>query len=190
MNLDPHYLPAAAVALIWLERMREVATKRETVPGKRREVLTFTLFMVCGALIFLGGIAEWLLRRPPTNWWLFAIGAALAVASFVIRRKSIAALGRFWSLHVEMREGHEFVRTGPFSRVRHPVYFSMILELIGPALILQAWMALAVVAAIFIPTLWWRLRIEEEALIEKFGAAYLEYSATTPMLLPWRILPR
>lgn len=190
MNLAPHYLPAIAVALVWIERMREVCTKRDTVPGKRREVLTFTLFMICGALIFLGGIAESLIARREPNWWLFAIGTALAIASFVIRRKSIAALGRFWSLHVEMREGHEFVRSGPFRWVRHPVYFSMILELIGPALMLQAWLALAVVTVIFAPTLWWRLHLEERALIEQFGGAYLEYSAVTPMLLPWRFPAR
>lgn len=40
----------------------------------------------------------------------------MAVASFALRRAAIRALGRFWSLHVEMREGHEFVTTGPFAR--------------------------------------------------------------------------
>jgi protein-S-isoprenylcysteine O-methyltransferase Ste14 len=186
LNLHPIYLPVATVAAIWLERMREVRAKRDTVPGRRQEGMTFALFMLAGGIMFAGGIAEALVFRRPPNWWLFAVGVVLAVASFVLRRRTIAALGRFWSLHVEMREGHEFVRSGPFRWMRHPVYFSMILELLGPALILGAWRAFALAAAIFIPTLWWRLRIEEAALVEKFGAAYVEYRRATPMLFPWR----
>ncbi|NDJ15643.1 MAG: hypothetical protein EBY17_31475, partial [Acidobacteriia bacterium] len=41
-------------------------------------------------------------------------------------------------LHVEIRETHQFVRTGPFRWMRHPTYFSMILELLSAAFILQA----------------------------------------------------
>ena len=62
----------------------------------------------------------------------------MAVFSFWLRARAIAALGRFWSLHVEIRENHEFVKTGPFRWMRHPVYFSMILELASICLILHA----------------------------------------------------
>lgn len=182
-----HSIPVAAVALVWAERMREVATKRDTVPGQRRESWTFRLFVLCGLGMVAGGIAEYLRGGYAPNWPLFALGLAVSIASFVIRRKTIAALGKFWSLHVEMRENHEFVSSGPFRWMRHPVYFSMILELLGPALMLSAWWTLAIVAAVFIPTLCWRLRIEEAALLEQFGAAYQDYRQTTPMLLPTRI---
>ena len=49
MTLE-HTLPVAAVLLIFAERMREVFTKRQTVPGKTRETTTFNLFMLCGVL--------------------------------------------------------------------------------------------------------------------------------------------
>lgn len=186
MNDLLHHLPVIAVLLIWAERLREIMTKRDTVPGRRRELWTFSLFMACGVLMCIGGIAEYYLRAWNPVWPRFALGLALSIGSFVLRRRTIAALGRFWSLHVEMREGHEFVRSGPFRWMRHPVYFSMILELLGPALILGAWWTLAVVAAIFIPTMCWRLRIEEAALVEQFGEAYQDYRRTTPMLLPYR----
>ena len=46
-----HYLPIIAVLAVFAERMREVSTKRETVPGKTQEKLTFNLFMFCGVAI-------------------------------------------------------------------------------------------------------------------------------------------
>ncbi len=58
MNLE-HYLPIAAVLLIFAERMREVSTNRKTIPGKKRESATFNLFMLCGVLIVAGGITEY-----------------------------------------------------------------------------------------------------------------------------------
>ena len=164
--------------------MAEVSTKREVIRGKRRENTTFRLFMACGILVFAGGIAEFILRGSVVHWPLFALGIAVSLASFVIRRSAIRALGKFWSLHVEMREGHEFVTTGPFAYARHPVYFSMILELLGIGLIVSAWITLAVVFAIFIPTMIARVRIEERALLETFGSAYRTYMQTTPAIFP------
>jgi protein-S-isoprenylcysteine O-methyltransferase Ste14 len=179
-----HYLPVIAVLLIFAERMREVFAKRQTVPGKTVEKLTFNLFMLCGVLIVVCGITEYFWRELHLWWPTFAVGAVFSVASFVIRRAAIRALGRFWSLHVEMREGHEFVKTGPFAYARHPVYSSMILELLGIGLILNASFSLIAVFAIFIPTLILRLRIEEAALVEKFGESYREYMRRTPAIVP------
>ena len=179
-----HWLPVAAALAVFAERMREVAAKRETVPGKTQEKLTFNLFMLCGVLIVAGGVAEYLLLERKFLWPAFVAGLPLSIASFVIRRSAIRALGRFWSLHVEMREGHEFVQTGPFARARHPVYFSMILELLGTGLMLNAWFVLVGVFAVFIPTMLTRVRIEERALVEKFGDAYRAYMKTTPAIIP------
>jgi protein-S-isoprenylcysteine O-methyltransferase Ste14 len=169
---------------VWLERMREVATKRPVIPGKPVEKWTFNLFMLCGLLILFGGIAEFIVRGGEFYWQIVLVGLLLAIASFVIRRRAIAVLGRFWSLHVEVREEHEFIRTGPFAWVRHPVYSSMIIEIIAAGLILHAWLTLIVVALIFIPTLIVRVKLEEAALAAKFGAAFDEYKRSTPMLFP------
>ena len=185
-----HILPPVVATAFFLARMSEVFTKRDVVAGKKQESITFRLFMLCGIAILAGGIAEFFLRHSVLWWPTFAAGCACSLASFAIRRAAIRALGKFWSLHVEMREGHEFVSSGPFAHARHPVYFSMILELLGIGLVLNAWITLAVVFAIFIPTMIARVRIEERALLEKFGDAYKAYIRSVPAILPritaWR----
>ncbi len=185
MNLDAaHVLPPAAVVAAYAVRMAEVFKKRQVVSGATREKTTFRLFMLCGILIILGGIAEFVLAGSVLWWPTFAVGIVCSVASFAIRWSAIRALGRFWSLHVEMREGHEFVTTGPFAHARHPVYFSMILELLGMGLILNAWISLGVVFLIFTPTMIARVRIEEQALLAQFGDAYGKYMQNTPAIIP------
>lgn len=185
------YLPTLCVLAVYAVRMREVATKRETVPGKTQEKLTFNLFMLCGVLIVVLGLLEFWVYRPfviglPTLvWWvIFLAGAVMSVASFALRWAAIRNLGKFWSLHVEMREGHEFVKTGPFAHARHPVYFSMILELLGIGLMLNAWASLIVVFLIFIPTMIARVKMEEIALVEKFGEPYRAYMRDVPAIIP------
>ena len=185
MNTDlAHLLPPAAALAVFLTRMSEVFAKREVVAGKRFESVTFRLFMLCGILIVVGGITEFQLRHSVLWWPTFVVGVICSLASFAIRRAAIRSLGKFWSLHVEMREGHEFVSSGPFAYARHPVYFSMILELLGIGLLVNAWITLGVVFAIFTPTLIARVRIEERALLAQFGDAYARYMQSTPAIIP------
>jgi protein-S-isoprenylcysteine O-methyltransferase Ste14 len=178
------FIPIATVAVLYAARIAEVLTKRDVIPGKKIETITFKLFMVCGVLTVVGGIAEFIVRRSSLWWPTFIAGLLLSMASFALRRAAIRALGRFWSLHVEMREEHRLVTSGPFAYMRHPAYFSMILELLSVGLILTAWFTLTVSFAIFIPTLIARILIEERGLLEKFGDPYREYRRTTSAVLP------
>ena len=179
-------LPIASVVLIYLVRLVELGTRRDTISGPIRERLTLRLFMLAGTVMVAGSVVEFFVRQMSLNGWTFTAGWICALASLVIRRKAIAALGKFWSLHVEIRENHQFVRTGPFRWVRHPTYFSMILELISIGLIMNAAVALMMVSVIFIPSLVMRLVMEETALVEKFGETYTNYQRTTPALIPYK----
>ena len=186
MNTHSVAFPLVVAAAIYFFRVVELRTRRETVRGSIRESFTLKLFVLAGTAMFVGGLAEFFLRGRQWSWPTLGLGAACALVSFTVRHQAIAALGKFWSLHVEIRENHQFVCSGPFRWMRHPTYFTMILELLAGALIFQAWWTALGVALIFIPALAQRLRIEESALVEKFGAAYQQYQRTTPALIPYK----
>ena len=179
-------LPLLAVLIIYIARMIELGTRRNVIAGPVREKLSFQLFWLVGTLIWGGAVVEYFVRGNRLDWAWFIPGALCGIASFVLRRRAIAALGKFWSLHVEIREQHQFVQSGPFRWVRHPTYFSMLLELLAVALILKAGIVLCLVPLFYLPTLAFRLRLEEAALVEKFGPAYQEYMRTTPAFLPYK----
>lgn len=182
-----YYLPILLVIAVFVVRLAEVKTKRDTIRGKVQENLTFNLFLIIGTVMTFGSIAEYIFfRRGDFSWIALIAGVGCAIASFKIRWAAIAALGKFWSLHVEMRDNHEFVQSGPFRFLRHPTYFSMILEIVSLGLICSAWCMLLIVPFAFIPALILRLRLEEPALVEKFGDAYREYQHRVPMLIPYK----
>lgn len=178
--------PIASVLMIYLARMVELAKKRDTIRGRVRENLTLRLFMLAGTFMVIGSIFEFLYMHSRLYWPTFFVGWLVAILSIVLRRRAISALGKFWSLHVEIRENHVFVRSGPFRFIRHPTYFSMILELLSIRLILNASITLGLTALIFIPALIMRVLLEEKALIEKFGAAYVAYQREIPALFPYK----
>jgi protein-S-isoprenylcysteine O-methyltransferase Ste14 len=184
------YLPILATAVVYAIRIAEVKAKRNTVPGKVQENLTFNLFLIIGTVMTFGSLGEYIVRcllpGRPFSWIAFVAGILCAVISFRLRWAAIAALGKFWSLHVEMRDNHEFVQSGPFRFMRHPTYFSMVLELAAFGLICNAWCLLLVAPFAFLPALILRLRLEEPALVEKFGERYREYQRRVPMLIPYK----
>lgn len=182
-----YYLPILAAAVVYAVRIAEVNRKRETIAGKVQENLTLRLFVLIGTLMTFGSVAEYvLLRRGNFSWIALVAGLVCAVASFKLRWAAIAALGKFWSLHVEIRENHEFVQSGPFRFVRHPTYFSMVLELAAFGLICSAWYMLLIIPFAFLPALIMRLRLEEPALVGKFGDTYRQYQHRVPMLIPYK----
>lgn len=170
---------------IYFTRLAELRKKRDVVAGVVSERLTLKLFMITGTLMLLGSLVEFLARQK-IYWICFAVGWPVSMASFQLRNSAISALGRFWSLHVEIRENHEFVKSGPFRWVRHPTYLSMIFELLGVGLILNAFYMLAAIPFLFIPVLLMRVRLEELALVQKFGGSYIAYQKTTPAIIPYR----
>jgi protein-S-isoprenylcysteine O-methyltransferase Ste14 len=180
------WLPVISTVVIYLARLQELRTKRDTERGPVKETLTFRLFVLTGTGMVAGAVVEYLVCQHRLNWPTFLAGWVCALASFFIRRRAIAALGKFWSLHVEIREHHQFVQTGPFRWVRHPTYFSMILELLSAGLLLSAKWSLLAAGLLFIPALIWRVRLEEQALVEKFGDAYRAYQCATPAVIPYR----
>lgn len=164
----------------------ELRAKRKIDVGPIKETLTFRLFLFIGFLMVACSLLEFFLRSKTLQWPTFAAGWAVALLAFYIRRQAIAALGRFWSLHVEIREHHQLVQTGPFRWMRHPAYFSMVLELLAVGLMLNAFFSLLILPCLFVPALILRLRLEETALIEKFGDVYRAYQKSTPALFPYR----
>jgi len=181
------YLPIIAVALVYIVRIVEVNRKRDTVAGKVQENLTLRLFLLIGTVMTLGSVAEFIILNRWSYSYAALIGGILcAIVSFKLRWAAIAALGKFWSLHVEIRENHEFVQSGPFRFMRHPTYFSMVLELAAFGLICSAWWMLLIIPIVFIPALALRLRLEEPALVEKFGDTYRDYQRRVPMRIPYK----
>jgi protein-S-isoprenylcysteine O-methyltransferase Ste14 len=92
---------------------------------------------------------------------------------------------QFMRPSVEVREKHELVTRGPYSHIRHPLYTSIILMTLGPALLLLH-IVLVVGFLACVCIVYRRAVLEEELLASEngFGQAYRDYMLKTGRFLP------
>jgi len=79
----------------------------------------------------------------------------------------------FTSATIEVAESQNVISTGPYARVRHPMYASAILYLLGTPLALGSYWGLVPVVAMM-PFLVWRILAEERFLARNL-AGYTDY---------------
>lgn len=139
------------------------------------------LFSPYGAIGFLG--RRFVPRSVALDW--SAVGVTAAGVGLAIWAR--VYLGRNWSGTVTLKEGHELIRSGPYARIRHPIYTGFALAVAGTALAIGEWRGVVAFATIFTAH-YFKARKEEEWLANEFGAAFEEHCARTGMFLP-RIFP-
>jgi protein-S-isoprenylcysteine O-methyltransferase Ste14 len=79
----------------------------------------------------------------------------------------------FTSATIEIAENHKVISTGPYSIVRHPMYASASLYLLGTSLALGSYWGLVPIA-VMMPFLIWRL-LDEERFLARNLPGYTEY---------------
>ena len=119
----------------------------------------------------------------PFPGWLRWAGSALGFASLGVWIWTQIALGKQWSPQLQLRKEHQLVTTGPYSRVRHPLYSAMLGYGVGLGLVAANWVfvALVLVMIIWLPP---RVAREEQMMIEKFGDEYKAYMQRTGKFFP------
>jgi protein-S-isoprenylcysteine O-methyltransferase Ste14 len=115
--------------------------------------------------------------------WLRWAGIALGVVSFGFYGWSQATLGKAWSPHLQMRQEQSLVTSGPYARIRHPIYLALLGFLAGIALVTANWFFIALLV-VSIVVLALRIPKEEQMMIEDFGQEYVAYMQGTGSLFP------
>jgi len=120
---------------------------------------------------------------PPTRTTIVT-GFSIQVGSALFYFWTKQYLGRFWSSAVAIMKDHQLVRTGPYRLIRHPLYTAMLGMFAGTAIVSGQYHALIGVA-LGVYAYWSKIRIEERALGEAFGAEYADYKRHSRALIPW-----
>lgn len=113
-----------------------------------------------------------------------ALTAALLAAALTLFVWATAAMGRNWSLVARTRSDHALITTGPFARMRHPIYTALALVVIALALALGHLPRLTLALPVYALGTWLRVRIEERLLHAMFGATYEAYAARVKRFVP------
>ena len=117
----------------------------------------------------------------PLSAWLGLFFAIAALGMFHLTHR---ALGRNWSISLDVRENHELVMEGIYRRVRHPMYSAFWLWAVAQALLLPNWVAGFSGMIGFGILFFGRIAREERLMLETFGDPYREYMSRTYRIVP------
>ena len=112
------------------------------------------------------------------------VGLVFLCSGMVIRFSAMRTLGRFFTSVVTVHSDHQIISTGLYKYMRHPSYTGALLAHLGLGLAFGSWISLSLSVLPFLVAAWYRIRVEEEALVNSFGADYSRYAARTARLIP------
>ena len=199
--MEPEFMFRIAFVLLWILFIvarvipsRNVPTvkrsRNERLDALKKEgriALVSMILATYGNLI----VGALYLVNPPWMWWSYFVlpmelrfvGLVIAVVSLPFAYWIGKTLADSFSFTLEIQEDQKLVTTGPYSRIRHPLYTATLLFLIGQILVSDNWLFLAIVV-VLVPYLFKRMRKEEDMMVEEFGEDYIEYMKKTGRLLP------
>jgi protein-S-isoprenylcysteine O-methyltransferase Ste14 len=152
--------------------------------GYRGAIMSFSIYaLYC---LPLSSVPLLGLRLVPHSLALTSLGASLCVfgvgfsvwARFVLAR----SWNPCWTAGVPLRESHKLVVGGPYTIVRHPIYFGMLTATFGMVIVLGEARALALPFGMAL--LLQRIGREEATLRATFPGEYPEYERRVKRLLP------
>lgn len=120
-----------------------------------------------------------------------SVSELLCLASMVFGLLSVAILyaalrhlGMEWRIKAVVTDDHQLVTSGPYSRIRHPVFAALLCLLLATVtLVTRPWAALLATAVYMFGTEI-RIRAEDGLLERRFGQRFLNYKARVPAYLP------
>ncbi len=137
------------------------------------------LFLAVGV-----GVPRFAPHLGPATTGPRAVGILLLAAGAWIAVAAMRALGRGLTPGTAPIPGAPLVTTGPYARVRHPIYSGVASLLTGYALCWGRWLPGVLVAAAALLYFREKARSEERKLAASHPG-YPGYRARVPMLLPW-----
>jgi protein-S-isoprenylcysteine O-methyltransferase Ste14 len=142
--------------------------------------------MIVGGLIILGRLSHVSSR---SQLWQVTVPAGVVTDLIVVAGVAFTVwarlvLGRNWSAEVTVKEDHQLIESGPYALVRHPIYTGLIVMALGTAINYGRAIGFALLLALC-GGLWWKARQEERVMSGQFPAAYADYKARVPAIIPF-----
>lgn len=139
-------------------------------------------------LVALGFACAWAYVKPKgfeKPLWSLAASMVLAPCAVWLVYAATRHLGKQWRYEAALSEDHELITTGPYRRLRHPIYASMLGMLLATLLAWTWWPMLIASLVFFLAGTEIRVHAEERLLAERFPAEYAAYRQRTRAYIPF-----
>jgi protein-S-isoprenylcysteine O-methyltransferase Ste14 len=116
--------------------------------------------------------------------WLRITGVLLLAGGIILLGSAHHHLGMSFHSLVGTKEEHALVKTGPYRRIRHPIYTAYLTSSVGGGLLTSNIVLTFVPFVMYALMAMIRMNQEEEIMHQLFGEEYADYQAQTGRLLP------
>ena len=134
----------------------------------------------------LAFVRSWMFP-PRAQVPLFAAGVSLILLGSLLRRYCFRTLGEYFTGDVRVRAGQPVIDTGPYTLIRHPSYTAGMMMFTGIGLALGSWFSFGLLLVASIATYWYRVTIEERALVGTIGEPYRNFMKTRKRFIPYLV---
>ena len=180
------------VCLVWLvpemigmfPQMAKIS--RKTVLGQDRGSMLILIGLQWTGLALNFALAWWFPAAAIT-WQrtsLFVLGVIFIPMGVALRWYAIRTLGSFFTRDVAVSEDQQVIQHGPYRLIRHPAYSGTFLTMLGVGLAMTNWASLITLLICVFAGHFYRVSIEEKALIHTIGQPYIEYMRRTRRFIP------
>lgn len=116
--------------------------------------------------------------------WSRIFGIGLAILSLIYFKWIHKTLGANWSPTLEIRKGHQLITSGPYKKIRHPMYAQIWIWTIAQFLIISN--IFSGLSGILAWSILYFIRVpkEEEMMVGSFGDEYIQYMKQTGRVFP------
>ena len=127
--------------------------------------------------------SSFLLFQMPFPNWLRWLGVGLGFLSIPFLVWVHYVLDKCWNVTLKLQTDHKLVTSGPYRRIRHPMYTVLIVYMLSWVLV-SANLLFLVYYVLSVLLIIVRIPREERMMQEKFGEEYRIYMKRTGRLLP------
>jgi protein-S-isoprenylcysteine O-methyltransferase Ste14 len=182
------YLLSRAIPSRGLPSLDQSRQERRAALRKEGWSIIFTFIMTWYGNIIV--VALYLLDPPWMLWSYLSLPLELRVLGLVLAIFLVPytywtgrVLAENYSYTTEIQEAQTLITTGPYNRVRHPIYSSAIFFLASLVLVSDNWLFL-IVLVLALPGLYNRMKREEKMMMDEFGDEYRAYMEKTGRVFP------
>lgn len=134
-------------------------------------------------VMYLLGMAWIDLFTFPLPAWLRWLGFGVGLVTVIFWTWTQVVLDTQWSAQLQLIKNHHLITTGPYARMRHPLYMGLIGWSVALVLLTANWIFVAV-CVLSVAGLVWRVPKEEQMMIEAFGDEYKAHMQRTGRFFP------
>lgn len=182
LNYSIHIYFLIFIVLVTIRNIFEVVVLPKE-KFKIQGLFTILLFIIFyfTALVFTGYS---LFFKQNCNLILYFLGIVIFSIAFIFRLLFALQMGDSYSQSISPKLNGELVTSGIRSIIRHPLYLLYFFEICGLVLMCVTRIGIICIIADCIVTIY-RIQIEEQLLIKKYGELYKNYKLKTWKLIPY-----